>query len=79
MDPHIPHHKVEMIPRISIISDSEVSIMVFSAMFTLLYSSTNQELFEKYICNHYEKYDHAVRPIYRLKLKYPLPLSVNYF
>jgi len=29
-------------------------------MFTPLHSSTNQELFEKYICNqssHYEKYD----------------------
>jgi len=33
-----------------------------SAMFTMLHSSTNQELFEKYVCNqssHYEKYDGA--------------------
>ena len=25
-------------------------------MLNLLHSSTNQELFEKYLCNHYEKY-----------------------
>ena len=53
-----------------------------SAMFTLLHSSMNQELFETYVCNyqssHYEKYDDAVLPSYRLKLKYPLPFSVSY-
>ena len=50
-------------------------------MFTLLYSSTNQELFEKYICNqssHYEKYNGAMHPRYRLKSKYPLAFSVSY-
>jgi len=50
-------------------------------MFTPLHSSTNQGLFEKHVCNHsnhYEKYDDAVRPSYRLKLKYPLPFSVSY-
>jgi len=44
-------------------------------MFTLLHS-TNQELFEKHVCNHsshYEKYDGAMRPSYHLKPKYPLP------
>jgi len=43
-------------------------------MFTPLHSSMNQELFEKYVCNqssHYEKYDGATCPSYRLKLKYP--------
>ena len=37
-------------------------------MFTPLHSSTNQELFEKYVSNqsnHYEKYDIAPRPSYR--------------
>ena len=50
-------------------------------MFTLLHSSTNQELFEKYICNqssYYKKYNGAACPSYRLKLKYPLPFSVSY-
>jgi len=45
-------------------------------MFTPLHSSTNQELFEKHVCNqsgHYEKYYGAARPGYRLKLKCPLP------
>jgi len=50
-------------------------------MFTLLHSSMNQDLFEKYVCNqssHYEKYDCAVCSSYRLKLKYPLPFTVSY-
>ena len=50
-------------------------------MFTLLHSSMNQELFKKYACNqsnHYKKYNGAVRPSYRLKLKYPFPFSVSY-
>jgi len=48
-------------------------------MFTLLHNGTNQELFEKYVCNqssHYEKYDGAAHPSYRLK--YPLLFSVSY-
>jgi len=45
MSPRILHHKV---PRASIISESEVRIHYGSlfAMFTLLHSSMNQELFE---------------------------------
>jgi len=42
-------------------------------MFTLLHSSTNQELFEKHVCNHsshYEKYDDAAHLSYPLKPKY---------
>ena len=111
MNPRIPHHEVVMVPRTSIIFESEVSITALCllcsprytavwiknclkstpviketttmvlctpAMFTQLHSSTNQELFEKYICNHYEKYDGAACPMYRLKLKYPLPFSVSY-
>ena len=49
-------------------------------MFTLLNSSMNQELFEKYVCNQsscYEKYNGAMHPYYHLKLKYPLPFSVD--
>jgi len=110
MNPRIPHHKVVMVARTSIIiSKSEVSITVLcllcstrytavqikncskttsvitvvtmkitmvshapviiwnwsihcpslSAMFDSLHSSTNQEVFEKHLCNessHYEKY-----------------------
>jgi len=55
MNPCIPHHKV---PRASIISESEVSTL--SAMFTLLHSSTNQELFEKYFCNQSSHYEHMM-------------------
>jgi len=53
----------------------------FSAMFIPLHSSTNQELFKKYVYNqssHYEKYNSAACPSYHLKLKYPLPFSVSY-
>ena len=52
-----------------------------STIFIPLHSSMNQELFKKYVCNqssHYEKYDIAVRPSYRLKPKYPFPFSANY-
>jgi len=49
MNPRILYHKVVMF-RASSISKSEVSITV--AMFTPLYSSMNQELFEKYVYNH---------------------------
>jgi len=50
-------------------------------MYTPLHSSTNQDLFQKYIYNqssHYEKFDGAAYPSCRLKLKYPLPFSVSY-
>jgi len=50
-------------------------------MFTPLHTNTKQELFKKHVCNqssYYENYDGAVRPGYRLKLKYPLPFSVSY-
>jgi len=47
------------VPHLS--SETEVSIncLSLSAMFDSLHSSTNQELFEKHLCNkssHYEKY-----------------------
>jgi len=79
MNPHIPHYKVLCA---SIISKSEVSIKVLCLlrMFTLLHSSTKQELFEKYVCNqssHNKKYDGAAHPSYPLKLKYTLPFSVS--
>ena len=50
-------------------------------MFTLLHSSTNQKLFEEYVCNqsnYYEKYDGSVCPSYCLKLKNPFPFSISY-
>jgi len=63
MNPRIPHHKVVMVMRTSIISESEKSITVLlSAMLTPLHSSANLVPFEKHICNqssHYEKYDGA--------------------
>jgi len=83
INPRIPHHKAAVIVACTlIISESEVSITVLCLLCSpLLYSSTNQELFKKHVCNHsshYGKYDGAVRPSYRLKLKYPLPFSVSY-
>jgi len=65
MNPLIPHHKVVVFARISIISESEVSITIIChslpffvvCMFTLLHNSTNQELSEKYICNHSSHYE----------------------
>jgi len=62
--------------RLNYIWEWSIHYRSLSAMFTLLHSSTNQELFEKYVYNqsrHYEKYDGAVYPSYHLKLKYPLP------
>jgi len=54
-------------------------------MFTPLHNNKNQELFEKHVCNHgynqssyYEKYNGAVYPSYRLKLKYLLPFTVSF-
>jgi len=72
-----------MVPRTSIIPESEVSIAALYLwyMFTPLHSSTNQALFEKYTCNqgnHFEKYHGAACPSYCLKLKYPLPFPVSY-
>jgi len=49
-------------------------------MFTMLHSSTNQELFEKYVCNqssHYEKYDGAV-PQLLSETEVFIPFSVSY-
>jgi len=45
-------------------------------MFTPLHSSTNQELFKKYICNQssqYAKYNGAARPSYRLNWSIQFP------
>jgi len=53
MNPCIPHHKVVMVLHLNCLR-----VRYFSAMFTLSHSSTNQELFKKYVCNqssHYEK------------------------
>jgi len=52
-----------MVPHASIISENHYSSL--SAMFILLHSSMNQELFEKYICSqsgHYEKYGWCCAP-----------------
>jgi len=49
MNPHNPHHNVL---RTSIcIWEWSIRYSSLSAMFTPLHSSTNQELFEKYVCN----------------------------
>jgi len=39
MNPHIPHHKVVLIPRASILSDSEVSITVLFLLFSPYYTA----------------------------------------
>ena len=56
MNPHIPYDKV---PCAAIISEVSITVLCTYAVFTLLNSSMNQELFEKHICDqsssHYEK------------------------
>ena len=70
MNPCIPHHKKVIVACASIISET------ITVMFILLHGSTNQDLFEKHVCNHsshYENYDGAARPSYCLKLKHNCP------
>ena len=60
MSPRILHHKEVMVPRGLIISEIEYPLWFFVCycMFTPLQSSTNLELFEKYVYNqssHYVK------------------------
>jgi len=60
MNPRIPHHKVVMfhVPQWTQWEWTQWSINYGSlpAMFTLLDSSTNQELFEIYVCNQSSHY-----------------------
>ena len=60
MNPRIPHHKVVLVPRASIYLSVKYPLpFCVCAMLVLLHSSTNQEVFKKYLCNtsrHYEKY-----------------------
>jgi len=74
--------KNTMVPRAPLIAwNWSIHCPSLSAMFDSLHNSTNQELFEKHVCNHSsycEKYNGAARPTYRLKLKYPLPFSASY-
>jgi len=74
--------KNTIVPRTPVIVwNWSIHCPYLSAMFNLLHSSMNQELFEKYVCNqssHYKKYNGAAYPSYRLKLNYPLILSVCY-
>ena len=41
MNPHIPHHKVEMVLRASIISESEVSIKVLCPQYSPRYTAVH--------------------------------------
>jgi len=78
MNPHIPHHKVVMVPRASIISESEVSIRFFVYYFhpvTQQYESKSTSVIK---VTTMKKYDGAARPSYHLKLKYPLSFCVSY-
>ena len=61
MNPLIPRHKVVMshTPQLYLRVKYWLRFFVYH-VFTPLHSSTNQELFEKYVCNqnsYYEKYD----------------------
>jgi len=79
MNPCILHHKVVNVPR-TLIYIWEWSIH-YGTMFTPLNSSTNQELFKKYVCNqssHYEKYGWCCMPWLSSKLKYLLPFSFSH-
>jgi len=66
MNPHIPHHKVVMVPRALIISESEVSITVLCLLCSPRYTAVR---IEKHTCSHYEKYNGTVHSSYHLKLK----------
>ena len=58
-DPHIPHQKKERALCVSATNYRLKSEVSLSAMFNPLHSITNQQLFEKHLCNqssHYEKY-----------------------
>jgi len=78
MNPRIPHHKVVMIHMPQLYLRVKHPLQFFVSYILPLHSSTNQELFKKYLCNqrsHYEKYG---CPSYHLKLKYPLLFSVSF-
>jgi len=65
-----------MVPGLIYIWKWSIHYSSLSAIFTQLYSSMNQKLFKKYVCNqssHWEKYDCAMYPNYGQKSKYPLP------
>jgi len=81
MNPRIPHHKVVMILYASIISESEVFIMVLCLPCLPHYTAVrikNCSISMSNQSSHYEKYDGTACPSYPLKLKYPLPFSVSY-
>ena len=82
MNPRIPHHKVVMFHSPQLYLRVKHPLRFFVTHVHPLHSSMNQELFEKYICNQIapmRKYDGAMCPSYRMKLKYPLPFSASYF
>jgi len=55
MKPRIPHHKV-----VPCAWEWSIHYSSLSAMLTPLHSSMNKEVFEKYICNHCEKYNGTI-------------------
>jgi len=79
MNPRIPHHKDS---HASIIFESEVSITVFCLLCSPRYTAVQIKNCSKSTSvikvATTKKYDGAVHPSYRLKLKYPLPFSVSY-
>jgi len=84
MSPCIPHHKVaNNVPRVSIISESAVSITVLclpcSSRYTAVRINNCSKSTSFITVAAMQKYDRATHPSYRLKLKYPLPFSVRYF
>ena len=83
MNPRIPHLKWHRVPQLSSEKRS-IHYASLSAMFNPLRSISNQELFEKHLCNlcmhtKRKKWCHTPSYInYRLKSKYTLHFVVGY-
>jgi len=71
-----------VVPHASIISESEVSIVVLCLRCSAHYAAVRIKNCSKSMSvikgSHYEKYDGVACPSYRLKLKYPFPFPVSY-
>ena len=78
MNPRIPHHTLVMVPRVSIIPESKISIAVLCLPYHTAVQIKDCSKSMSVIAIKHMMPDGAARPSYRLKLKYPLPFPVSY-
>ena len=81
MNPRIPHHKVVIVARASIISESEVSVTVLCLLCSTRYTVVRIKNCSKstsVITGATMKNTMVACPTYHLKLKYLLPFFVSY-